>query len=238
MTGRQYTYEMVHGLSRRFGSALLRMGAQRGDVLGMVVPNIPEFPIAFLGACGVGITLTTMNPTYKPEEIARQLENSGCSYVMTVGPFLPNIRQACELYKGIKKIIVIGMETTPDDCASFMNLLLSDDGSLYDPNAKTDVHNELVVLPYSSGTTGPPKGVALTHYNMVANVTQVMHPGVIMISPTTSTNQEVTIAVLPFFHIYAMNTIMTIGMHLGAKIVTLPKFEPEPYILCLQKYKV
>ena len=66
LTGRQYTYEMAHNMSKKFGSALLRMGAKKGDVLGMVVPNIPEFPIAFLGAAGVGITLTTMNPTYRP----------------------------------------------------------------------------------------------------------------------------------------------------------------------------
>ena len=68
MTGRQYTYDMARGMSMKFGSALRRMGAKRGDVLGMVVPNIPEFPIAFLGACGVGVTLTTMNPTYRPGE--------------------------------------------------------------------------------------------------------------------------------------------------------------------------
>ena len=66
MTGRQYTYDMAYSMSRKFGSSLLRMGAKKGDVLGMVVPNIPEFPVAFLGACGVGVTLTTMNPTYRP----------------------------------------------------------------------------------------------------------------------------------------------------------------------------
>ena len=66
MTGRQYTFEMAYRLSKQFGSALLRMGAKKGDVLGMVVPNLPEFPIAFFGAVGVGISITTMNPTYKP----------------------------------------------------------------------------------------------------------------------------------------------------------------------------
>ena len=66
MTGREYTYEMAHNMSKKFGSALLRMGAKKGDVLCMVVPNIPEFPIAFFGAAGVGVTLTTMNPTYRP----------------------------------------------------------------------------------------------------------------------------------------------------------------------------
>ena len=68
LTGRQYTYEMAHSMAKKFGSALLRMGAKKGDVLGMVVPNIPEFAIAFLGAAGVGITITTMNPTYRPGE--------------------------------------------------------------------------------------------------------------------------------------------------------------------------
>ena len=69
MTGRQYTYEMAYNMSKQFGSALLRMGAKKGDVLAMVVPNIPEFCIAYLGAVGVGVTLTTMNPTYKPGKL-------------------------------------------------------------------------------------------------------------------------------------------------------------------------
>ncbi len=94
-----------------------------------------------------------------------------------------------------------------------------------------------MVLPYSSGTTGPPKGVALTHYNLVANMCQCLHPDILMLTPADM-QQESTVAVLPFFHIYAMNTIMTLAMHLGAKIVTLPKFEPDAYILALQKYKV
>ena len=68
MTGREYTYEMAYGMSRKFGSALKRLGAKKGDCLCMVVPNIPEFPIAFFGAAGVGVTLTTMNPTYRPGE--------------------------------------------------------------------------------------------------------------------------------------------------------------------------
>ena len=66
MTGRQYTYEMTMSMIKKFGSSLLNAGAKKGDVMCMVVPNIPEFPIAFFGAAGVGVTLTTMNPTYRP----------------------------------------------------------------------------------------------------------------------------------------------------------------------------
>ena len=142
-----------------------------------------------------------------------------------------------------------------------------DDGSLYDQDRSFDVHKDIVVLPYSSGTTGAAKGVALTHYNMVANMCQVSHPEITMVRETsgmefghhkdinysfvsclysvdenilflTDTLQETTLAVLPFFHIYAMNTVMTLGLQIGAKLVTVPKFEPEMYIKALATYKV
>jgi len=237
MTGREYTYEMAHSMSTKFGSALKRLGAKKGDCLCMVVPNIPEFPIAFFGAAGVGVTLTTMNPTYRPEEIARQLENSQAKYILTIGLFLQNIKQACELYGGIEKIIVLGMDDKPDDVLGFIEMVLYEDGSLYDQDRDFNVHEDIVVLPYSSGTTGPPKGVSLTHYNMVANMTQMMHPDVTMMRETSEDHQECTVAVLPFFHIYAMNTIMTVGLQIGAKIVTVPRFEPEMYLKALVTYR-
>merc|ERR1719319_1323023 len=93
MTGRQYTYGLARGMATKFGSALARLGARRGDVLGMVLPNIPEFPIAFLGAVGAGLTVTTANPTYRAEEVARQFELSGAKFVLTLAMFLPNVKQ-------------------------------------------------------------------------------------------------------------------------------------------------
>ena len=159
MTGREYTYEMAYGMSKKFGSALIQqLGAKKGDVLCMVVPNIPEFPIAFLGACGVGVTLTTMNPTYRPEEIARQLEMSGSKFVITIGLFLENIKQAAYIYGGIEKIIVLGMDETPEDCISFLQMVIMDDGSAYGNREDFNPYEDIVVLPFSSGTTGPPKG--------------------------------------------------------------------------------
>jgi len=237
--GREYTYEMAYGMIKKFGSGLLRMGAKKGDVLGMVVPNFPEFPIAFFGAAGVGVTVTTMNPTYRPEEIARQLENSGAKYVLVFSMFLENIKQACEIYPGIEKIIVMGdVGEGGPNIIPFIELALMDDGALYGTNRDDfDPVEDIAVMPYSSGTTGPPKGVALTHYNLVANMVQILHPDVKMVEKTTKGRQEVTIAVLPFFHIYAMNTIMTLGLHLGTKTVTVPKFEPELYLRALSTYK-
>ena len=98
------------------------------------------------------------------EEIARQLENSQAKYVLVIGLFLENIRQACESYNGIEKIIVLGMEDKPDDVLGFIEMVLYEDGSLYDVDRDFDVHNDIVALPYSSGTTGPPKGIKSTFF--------------------------------------------------------------------------
>lgn len=166
------------------------------------------------------------------------MENSNSKYVLTIGLFLQNIKQACEIYGGVEKIIVLGMDDKPDDCLGFIDMIIYDDGSLYDQDRSFDVYEDVVVLPYSSGTTGPPKGVSLTHHNMVANMCQINHPKVTMLLPTRKEEQEITVAVLPFFHIYAMNTIMTMGLQVGAKIVTLPRFEPEQYLKALVTYKV
>ena len=130
------------------------------------------------------------------------------------------------------------MEETPADCEGFIQMILYEQGDLYDQPRDWNVHEDLVALPYSSGTTGPPKGVSLTHYNMVANMTQLQHPDVTMLRETNDDEQETTVAVLPFFHIYAMNTIMTVGLQIGARIVTVPRFEPEMYLNCLKTYRV
>ena len=91
---------------------------------------------------------------YFSEEIARQLEMSGSKYVITIGLFLDNIREAVKIAGGVEKIIVLGMEETPEDCISFLQMVIMDDGSLYDEREPTNVYEDIVVLPFSSGTTG------------------------------------------------------------------------------------
>jgi len=239
MTGRSYTFQVAHILAKKFGSAMLRMGAKKGDVMGMVLPNIPEFPLVFLGCAGVGMPITTMNPTYRPEEIARQLDNSGAKYIVTIEMFLQNIKQASDIYKGLEKIILIGGGgETPEGCVTFQELVKDEDGSFYDQDRTCDPVDDIVALPYSSGTTGPPKGVMLTHHNLVSNLVQASQPDVLRVRPYIETGvQEITLAVLPFFHIYAMELIMLYNLRMGHKIITLPKFEPESYIKALTTYK-
>jgi len=241
MTGRQYTYKMAQQLSEGFGSSLRRLGAEKGDVIAMIVPNIPEFPIAFLGSVGAGLTVTTLNPTYRAGEIARQLDNSGAKYILTTGLLLEVTKQAISELTAtkIENIIVLGIEETPDDCLSLWSMMTTDDGTMYKmPGETLNPHTDVAVMPYSSGTTGPSKGVCLTHYNLVANCCQFSSPEASDLKPAIDTgSQDITLAVLPFFHIFAMTAIMVTGLHLGHKVVTLPKFEPDMYLKALISYR-
>jgi 4-coumarate--CoA ligase len=110
----------------------------------------------------------------RPEELGRQFELSGARFVVTLGMFLPNVKQAAELCGTIEKIIVLGMAEVPTDCTDFKAFVMGDDGSLYGKKrGEGTVHTDVVAMPFSSGTTGPPKGVCLTHFNLVANCAQV-----------------------------------------------------------------
>ncbi|CAL4135274.1 unnamed protein product [Meganyctiphanes norvegica] len=243
LTGASLTHGEFRDQSIRLASALRRLGLQKGDVVGIVSPNVPEFAIAFLGVAAMGGINTTINCTYTPEEIARQLENSTAS-ALVIHPFLlPVARKAAKLYTGLKYIISMG--SAKEDVLSLQDLL-KDDGSLYPHNLEVNPAEDLLVLPYSSGTTGLPKGVMLTHRNIVANILQTDNPYDRVMREATICHlygsmpddyQETFIGILPMFHIYGMVPCMGISLKLGAKMVTLPEFNPQTYIEAIVKHK-
>jgi len=227
LTGRKYTYDKVRDLVRRFGSSLVRMGFKRSEVIGLVLPNMPEFPIVMLGAAGVGMPVTTVNPVYTAEEIARQMTNSGASVVVTFPMMADTIRQVASMCPSIRRLIMIG-----DHHEGFVNMreMFMDSGELFDENIEIDPFEDIFILPYSSGTTGLPKGVMLTHATVCANIQQVLYPGTSKAICTSESFQETYTCVLPFFHIYGMVGVMLAGMDHGAKLVTLPRFEADTFL--------
>lgn len=177
VSGKEYTFNEVDESTSRFSSALNRMGFSKGSVLSLCAPNIPEYCTVLFGALASGGTVSTVNPSYTADELAYQFENSGTNIIATIPAILSTVQEAAEKAR-VEKIIVIGDKHESGRRDSNMiayHHLLEDSGSSFNPvsvNAKED----LALLPYSSGTSGLPKGVMLTHYNVVANILQLDHP--------------------------------------------------------------
>ena len=175
-------------------------------------PNIPEFAIVFHGAAVAGVAVSTINPTYTAEEVAFQLRDSGSTLLITIAMFAETAAAAAA-DSPVTEIFIIG--DAPEGMASFTDLMGA-------PIEQVDVDpdEQIVVLPYSSGTTGFPKGVMLTHRNLVANLVQCE-------DALEVEDGEVVLAVLPFFHIYGMQVLMNFFLSRGSTIVTVPRFDLE-----------
>jgi len=226
VSGDGLTLSEVHSVARCFGSGLLRLGGQVGDVVAIVMPNSPEYVIVFMGAAEAGFVITTLNPIYTSGEIRGQLANSETKFVVTTPALLPKVKEA--VADSDVKIIVSGDMEDPT-CYS-LQTLTKDQGDLIQGIKRSP--SDLLVLPYSSGTTGVPKGVMLTHENLVANCAQLTHPKLKLIE-----EGEVTVCVLPMFHIFAMNVTMTNFLSHGCKLVTIPMFEPKMFLDMILKYR-
>jgi len=226
VSGRSYTYTEARSLARSFGSGLLRLGGQPGDVVAIVLPNLPEYPIIFMGASEAGFVITTLNPTYTAGEIRGQLVNSEARFVITIPQLVEKVRESTA---GTDiKMIVPGPQTDPS--VTSLESLLQDQGDL-STSAPINT-NDVAVMPYSSGTTGVPKGVMLTHRNLVGNMAQLAHPAMDFMG-----REEVTVCVLPMFHIFAMNVTMSNILWNGGKMITVPMFEPNMFLKTLLDYR-
>ncbi len=224
---RTLTYAQLSGAICLAASGLSKRGFGKGDVFAIYSPNLPEYAIAFHAVSLIGGINTTVNPLYTAEELAHQLEDSGAKYLLTIPQFMENAKAAAA-QTGIEEIFVFGEAEGATPFAA----LLQSDGQL--PDVVIDPKEDLVVLPYSSGTTGLPKGVMLTHYNIVSNIAQ--SEGITGFNLVT--DADTIIGILPFYHIYGMVVILNMSLVRGATIVTMPRFDLEQFLQLLEKHKI
>jgi acyl-CoA synthetase (AMP-forming)/AMP-acid ligase II len=222
-SGRSYSYRQIADGVGKLAAGLNARGFRKGDVLAIMSPNLPEYPIAFHGVASAGGVNTTLNPTYTADEIAFQLNDSRARLLLTIPPLVGKAQEAAAKSK-VEEIFVFG---EAEGATPFASLLA--DGTALD--VAIDSAEDLVALPYSSGTTGFSKGVMLTHRNLVANLVQTT-------ACIDITEDEKIMAFLPFFHIYGMTVIMNQGLYQGATLVTMPRFELEPCLQAVQDYRV
>ena len=188
-----------------------------------MAPNLPEYAIIFHAVAVAGGVVTTVNPTYGADEVAFQLRDAGATELVTVGMFAEVAKEAITGTE-ISEVITI------DGVAGTTAL----DSIFGDPIQQSPVNpvDDVVVLPYSSGTTGLPKGVMLTHHNLVANICQCDHA--IVYQP----DGEVALAFLPFFHIYGMQVLMNGLLANGVTVVTLPRFDLDQALSLVQEHRI
>ncbi|MFN8483556.1 MAG: 4-coumarate--CoA ligase family protein [Anaerolineae bacterium] len=227
-TGRTYTYAQLFGAAQRLAAGLAARGFKKGDVFGVYLPNLPEYAIVFHGVALAGGVLTTVNPLYTAHELAMQMRDSGAKYLLTIPLFLDNAKKAAA-ESGLEEVFVLG---EAEGATPFMALLQN---TAPVPQVAIDPKNDLVVLPYSSGTTGLPKGVMLSHYNLVANLMQIEG---MTVGEVQFNGSDTMLGLLPFYHIYGMVCIMNTGLALGATVVTMPRFDMEPFLQTIQNYKI
>jgi acyl-CoA synthetase (AMP-forming)/AMP-acid ligase II len=203
---------------------LAQRGFKKGEVVGILSPNCPEYGIAFHAVATLGGIVTPINPLYTRNEVAHQLKDSGARFLVTVSACGDKAFEAAQ-DAGIEEVFVFG--SAPG--ATSFDTLLIDNGRA--EQVEIDPMEDLVALPYSSGTTGLPKGVMLTHHNLVANICQ-------MEGLCYFTESDTLICVLPLFHIYGLVVVLNMGLFSGATIVTMPRFDLEQFLKAVQDYEV
>lgn len=223
-SGRTLTLGQVAAGARRVSAGLARRGFAKGDILAIYSPNLPEYALAFHGTVGVGGIVTTANPLYTPDELRVQLRDTGARYLVTVPPFLERAREAAR-DTSVREIFVFGEAAGATPFAA----LLAGDGE--PPRVAIDPATDLAALPYSSGTSGRPKGVMLTHRNLVAVTLQVE-------AQNRLDEHWRTLGVLPFFHIYGLVVLMNFPLYLGGLCVTLPRFDLAEMLRLVQEHRL
>jgi acyl-CoA synthetase (AMP-forming)/AMP-acid ligase II len=224
LSGRTITHGQLEEAVRRAASGLRQRGFQKGDVFAIFSPNLPEYAIAFHAVSLLGGIVTPINPLYTDDEVAFQLKDANAKYLVTVPQLLDKAFEAARRSQ-VKEVFVFGEAEGATPFAS----LLESDGEV--PEVSINAREDLVALPYSSGTTGLPKGVMLTHYNLVANLRQMEAIKYIH-------GDDRLVCVLPLFHIYGLVVIMNMGIYMGATIVMMPRFELEDFLGILQDHRV
>ena len=218
---RRFTFAEYGSLVESLARGLISAGLAPGEVVAIFLPNSWEFAITYHAATLAGGIPTLLNPSYREREIRYQLDNSGAAFLITDSPLLENVKLAG--LPGLRRVFTTRIFTTQVQsacCEDFASLLRPMSAKF--PNAIQNSRETIAALPYSSGTTGLPKGVMLSHYNLVANVYQVLGPNAARLTP-----DDVMLCFLPLYHIYGLTVALTLSLALGSTLVLMPRFDVQ-----------
>lgn len=220
----RYTYREMDKQSNKFAQALLKLGVKKGDRVAIYLPNCPEFLISYFGIFKVGGVVVPLSPIYTAREVSYQLNDTDARVIITASFLLTNIDK--EKIEQLKHIILI------DEKSGFpMFKTLVDESENINPEVQVDVKNDIVMIPYTSGTTGVPKGVPHTHYHYTWNLQQAsLH--------MNFDEYEVTCTVTPLFHVTGYHDTYGIALFGGWPCVVMERFDPVKLVQLIEEYRI
>jgi long-chain acyl-CoA synthetase len=214
---RRLTFGAYAELVERVARNLVASGVRPGEVIGIYLPNCWEFGVTYHAATLAGAIPTTLNPTYREREVRYQLENSDAVALITDGALLPGIH-----FDGLPALRhVYSIRARPKGNVEPFDLLFRSAVTGALPQPERDSQSTLATLPFSSGTTGLPKGVMLSHYNLVANVYQTLTAGEV----GAISDDDVLLCFLPLYHIYGLTVGLNLSLMRGCTLVLMPRFD-------------
>ena len=222
-TGRAMTGAQAMDDIRALAGGFIAKGLQKGEMVAIMAPNLLEYFTVFHAVAYAGGVVTMVNPTYTADELRHQVEAVSARFVVTT-PGLVELAAKGTRDTTVQDIVTIG--GTVDGAISLESLM----GTPLARQLPVDLVNDLVVVPFSSGTTGLPKGVMLTHRNLVANAVQWQ-------SAKNMHQDDVTPSFLPFFHIFGLSLTFMVYPGSGASIHTMHRFDLETYLQLAQDTK-
>ena len=247
LIGRKLSYRHLREQVDRMAAALAAMGVRKGDRVGVMLPNSPQFVVAFYAAMRLGAIVVNVNPTYTAPELQHQLSDSGAETLVLLNLFLPRLRVAQAELPQLKRVIVATIddtlrfpfnalvrraqrkqpdwtEVTPDGMTfRFADLLA---GYPPTPPQVERAPDDVALFQYTGGTTGVPKAAMLTHRNLVANTLQAgawLHSG--------PQGNERMMCAIPFFHVYGMTVGMNLSIALAAEMIIVPNPRPIEQVM-------
>ena len=241
--GREFTFNDMNLLTRRFASGLYDLGVKKGDVVALWLPNGPYFSFAYFAALSLGATITALSPLFVAREISYQLEDSGASILIMIDRFFGQYERVQDKLK-LKKVIVVNVEGKVPDIPEiekvihFNTLMEQNPEPLLDSelDIKIDPKNDIAVIQYTGGTTGLPKGACLSHYNIIANIHQMMQITNYMKEEFIK-DDFINLSVLPWYHIYGQTCELAQSPLIGSKGYVLATFDIPKILEIIEKYK-
>lgn len=213
-------------------AAWKELGAQKGERIGIMAANHPDYIIAYNAAQALGLIVVQINPMYTPRELLYILKDCQVSYIVADSVAIKTVRQVFDAYT-FKNIFVLQMKDDDSD-SRFIDLdeLKNHPNPLAQP-ASIDALNDVAVIQYTGGTTGKMKGAMLTHYNLIANMLQ----GYCLLSQKLNLGEEVILAAIPLYHVYGMNSVMNLGVHIGATLLLFNNFKVDDVLEHIKEYR-